>query len=137
MDTGRTIFSQLLDHFPRRSETRHQRNDLCFRPLTIAKIYKARWQEELFFKWIKRHLRIKAYYGTSENAARTQIWIAISVYVLIAIIKRRMNLKSSLYSVLQILSVSLFEKQSLNQALTDIDIQEDDQDTCNQLNLFE
>lgn len=105
--------------------------------LTIAKIYKARWQVELFFKWIKQHLRIKVFYGTRENAVRTQIWIAISVYVLIAIIKKRMNLKSSLYSVLQILSVSLFEKQSLNQALTDIDIQEDDQDACNQLNLFE
>lgn len=105
--------------------------------LTIAKIYKARWQVELFFKWIKQHLRIKAFYGSSENAVRTQIWIAISVYVLIAIVKKRMNLNSSLYSILQILSVSLFEKQPINQALTNIDIQEDDQATCNQLSLFE
>jgi hypothetical protein len=112
-------------------------NNFEISALTISKIYKARWQVELFFKWIKQHLRIKAFYGTSENAVRTQIWIAISVYVLIAIIKKRLNLKSSLYSVLQILSVSLFEKQSINQALANIDIQEDDQATCNQLNLFE
>jgi hypothetical protein len=105
--------------------------------LTIAKIYKARWQVELFFKWIKQHLRIKVFYGTSENAVRTQIWIAISVYVLIAIIRKRMNLKTSLYSMLQILSVSLFEKQSINQTLTDIDVQDSDLETCNQLNLFE
>jgi IS4 transposase len=77
---------------------------------TIAQLYKCRWQVELFFKWIKQHLRIKAFYGTSENAVKTQIWIAIAVYVLVAIVKKRLHLEASLYTILQILSISLFEK---------------------------
>ncbi len=81
----------------------------------IAQFYKCRWQVDLFFKWIKQHLRIKAFYGTSENAVKTQIWTAIAVYVLVAIVKKRFHLDASLYSILQILSVSLFEKTPLRE----------------------
>ena len=88
---------------------------------TIADLYQSRWQIELFFKWIKQHLRIKAFYGTSENAVKTQIWIAITVYVLVAIIKKRMKLDLSLYTILQILSITLFEKMPILQALTETD----------------
>ena len=87
--------------------------------LTVAELYRCRWQVELFFKWIKQHLRIKAFYGTSENAVKTQIWIAISVYVLVAIIKKRLKIDLSLYTILQIFSVTLFEKIPILQALTD------------------
>jgi transposase len=86
-------------------------------PLTIAALYKSRWQVELFFKWIKQHLRIKRFYGTSENAVKTQIWTAVAVYVLVAIVKKELHLKPSLYTLLQILSVTLFEKMPLEQAL--------------------
>lgn len=92
-------------------------NQFTLPALTIAELYRCRWQVELFFKWIKQHLRIKAFYGTSENAVKTQIWIAISVYVLVAIIKKRMNIERSLYTILQILSVTLFEKVPINQVL--------------------
>ena len=92
-------------------------NNFALPAFTIALLYKCRWQVELFFKWIKQHLRIKAFYGTSENAVKTQIWIAISVYVLVAIIKKRLNLKHSLYTILQILSVSVFEKEPILQVL--------------------
>jgi len=84
----------------------------------VADIFKLRWQIELFFKWIKQHLRIKAFYGTSENAVKTQIWIAISIYVLVAIVKKRLGLDRSLYTILQILSVTLFEKTPILQALS-------------------
>jgi len=103
---------------------------------TIADLYRCRWQVELFFRWIKQHLRIKAFYGTSENAVKTQIWIAISIYVLVAIIKKRLNLDRSLYSILQILSLSLLEKMPISQALTGIDEFEQNNVFCNQLNLF-
>jgi hypothetical protein len=103
---------------------------------TIAKLYRCRWQVELFFKWIKQHLRIKAFYGTTENAVKTQIWIAISVYVLVAIVKKRLNLNHSLYTILQILSVMLLEKIPLLQALSFIDDEDLNSDSCNQLNLF-
>ena len=93
-------------------------NNFLLPAVTMADIYRCRWQVELFFKWIKQHLRIKAFYGTSENAVKTQIWIAISVYVLVAIVKKRLNLNLSLYTILQILSVSLFEKTPILQALT-------------------
>ena len=93
-------------------------NNMNLSAKVIANLYKSRWQVELFFRWIKQHLKIKAFYGTSENAVKTQIWIAISVYVLIAIIKKKLNLKLSLYSILQILSVALFEKTLLLTALT-------------------
>jgi hypothetical protein len=103
---------------------------------TIADLYRCRWQVELFFRWIKQHLRIKAFYGTSENALKTQIWIAISVYVLVAIVKKRLNVNGSLYRILRILSVNLFEKTSLLEALGDIDEQNGFDPNCNQLDLF-
>jgi hypothetical protein len=111
-------------------------NNFLLDALTIAKLYKCRWQIELFFKWIKQHLRIKAFFGTSENAVKTQIWIAISVYVLVAIIKKRLDLKPSLYTILQILSIAPFEKLSLSQALTAIDALDEDVTNHNQLPLF-
>lgn len=96
-------------------------NNLTLPALTIALLYKSRWQIELFFKWMKQHLRIKAFYGTSENLVKTQIWIAISIYVLVAIIKKRLNLDLSLYTILQILSITLFEKVPIIQVLTNSD----------------
>jgi transposase len=104
---------------------------------TIALIYKSRWQVELFFKWIKQHLRIKAFYGTSENAVKTQIWIAVSVYVLVAIVRKRLGLEASLYQILQILSVTLFEKTPILQALQASDSDNELLDTGNQLILFD
>jgi hypothetical protein len=111
-------------------------NNFSLPPLTIAQLYRSRWQVELFFKWIKQHLRIKNFYGTSENAVRTQIWIAISVYVLVAIVKKELHLKGSLYRMLQICSVTLFEKTPISQALSLADDQTDLDDLCNQLILF-
>jgi len=111
-------------------------NNFTLPAFTIAQIYKLRWQVELFFKWIKQHLRIKAFYGTSENAVKTQIWIAVSVYVLVAIVRKRLMLPISLYQILQILSVTLFEKTPILQALQPSDSQEDLLDNSNQLNLF-
>lgn len=92
-------------------------NNFTLPAITITKLYKSRWQVELFFKWIKQHLRIKAFYGTSENAVKTQIWIAVSVYVLVTILKKRLHIDHSLYKILQILSVTLFEKKPILQAL--------------------
>ena len=112
-------------------------NHFTLSALTIAKLYRCRWQVELFFKWIKQHLRIKAFYGTSENAVKTQIWIAISVYVLVAIIKKRLKLKHSLYTILQILNLHLFEKTPLLQALSHIDCKTPEDDDCIQLTLFD
>jgi hypothetical protein len=103
---------------------------------TIAQIYKQRWQVELFFKWIKQHLRIKAFFGTSENAVKTQIWIAVSIYVLVAIVRKRLSLKSSLYQILQILSLTLFEKTPILRALQPSDSDFDLLDSGNQLILF-
>jgi hypothetical protein len=111
-------------------------NNFTLPAVTIAQIYKSRWQVELFFKWIKQHLRIKAFYGISENALKTQIWIAVSVYVLVAIIRKRLMLPISLYQILQILSVTLFEKTPILQALQPSDSQDDLLDNSNQLNLF-
>jgi hypothetical protein len=111
-------------------------NNFALPALTIAQIYKCRWQVELFFKWIKQHLRIKAFYGTSENAVKTQIWIAVSVYVLVAIARKRLGLEVSLYQILQILSVTLFEKAPILQALQPSDCQDNSDDSVNQLNLF-
>jgi hypothetical protein len=112
-------------------------NNFTLTALTIAQLYKCRWQVELFFKWIKQHLRIKAFYGTSENAVKTQLWIAIAVYVLVAIVKKRLQLAATPYTILQILSVSLFEKISLLQALTPPHASAEESDIGNQLNLFE
>jgi hypothetical protein len=105
--------------------------------MTICLLYKSRWQVELFFKWIKQHLRIKRFYGTSENAVKTQIWIAVSVYVLIAIIRKELNLTASMHTLLQILSVTLFEKMPLQQALDENAMADLDPDLLNQLNLFD
>jgi hypothetical protein len=96
-------------------------NQFSFSALTIAELYRCRWRVEIFFKWIKQHLRIKSFYGTSENAVKTQIWIAISVYVLVAIMKKRMQIDLSLYTILQILSITLFEKKPILQVLTETD----------------
>ena len=113
-------------------------NNFILPALIIAELYKCRWQVELFFKWIKQHLRIKAFYGTSENAVKTQIWIAISVYVLIAIVKKRMKLDDlSLYTILQILSITLFEKEPLFQVLTMSDYTNITKPNANQLKLFD
>jgi hypothetical protein len=112
-------------------------NNFALPALTIAQTYKARWQVELFFKWIKQHLRIKSFYGTSENAVKTQIWIAVSVYVLVAIVRKRLGLQSSLYQILQILSVMLFEKTPISQALQPSDYQADLLTSTNQLILFD
>jgi len=111
-------------------------NNFVLPALTIAQIYKCRWQVELFFKWIKQHLRIKAFYGTSENAVKTQIWIAVSVYVLVAILRKRLGLEMSLYQILQILSLTLFEKVPILQALETLDSRENLVADPNQLILF-
>jgi hypothetical protein len=111
-------------------------NNFLLPSSTIAQLYKSRWQIELFFKWIKQHLRIKAFYGTSENAVKTQIWIAVSIYVLVAIMKKRLNLDRSLYTILQILSISLFEKEQLAQALTSVEPNSNNCSPDNQMNLF-
>lgn len=103
---------------------------------TICALYKARWQVELFFKWVKQHLRIKQFYGTSENAVKSQIWIAVAVYVLVAIAKKRLNLDTSLYTLLQILSVTLFEKMPIYQTLAMSQNRSQNLAQCNQLNLF-
>ena len=106
-------------------------------PLTVCALYKSRWQVELFFKWIKQHLRIKRFFGTSENAVKSQIWVAVSAYVLIAIIKKRLNLDVSLHTLLQILSVTIFEKIELTQAVTKSTFDENQSMFYNQLNLFD
>ncbi|HUF17678.1 MAG TPA: IS4 family transposase, partial [Thermoanaerobaculia bacterium] len=112
-------------------------NNFELPPLTIADLYRSRWHVELFFKWIKQHLRIKKFFGTSENAVKVQIWTAISVYVLVAIVKKRLGLEASLHSLLQILSLTLFEKVPLDQALTLSAPDEKDFDAANQLDLFD
>jgi IS4 transposase len=112
-------------------------NNFTLPALTIARLYKRRWQVELFFKWIKQHLRIKRFYGTSENAVKTQVWIAVSVYVLVAIIRKRLHLDLSLYTILQILSVTVFEKAPLFQVLTKPERTTDNPLSPNQLNLFD
>ena len=112
-------------------------NNFVMPALTIAQIYRSRWQVELFFKWIKQHLRIKAFFGTSDNAVKTQIWIAVSVYVLVAILRKRLGLEASLYQILQILSLTLFEKVPILQAFQASDSQSDLPASDNQLILFD
>jgi uncharacterized protein DUF4372/DDE family transposase len=111
-------------------------NNFLLPALTIVDLYRCRWQVELFFRWIKQHLRIKAFYGTSENAVKTQVWIAISTYVLVAIAKKSLNLERSLYSILQILSVSLLEKNPIYQALSKPKGNQTNLESCKQLELF-
>jgi len=111
-------------------------NNFDLPALTVAQLYRCRWQVELFFKWIKQHLRIKAFFGISENAVKTQVWIAITVYVLVAIVKKRLSLQASLYTLLQILSLTLFEKTPLHQLLNQIEEPDEPLPNANQLNLF-
>jgi hypothetical protein len=112
-------------------------NNFDLPALTIARLYKSRWKVELFFKWIKQHLRIKAFYGNSENAVKTQIWIAIAIYVLVAIVKKRLALDATLYQILQVLSVTLFEKTPILRAFDDQGSQEKSAEFSNQLNLLD
>ena len=111
-------------------------NHFTLPAFTIAQLFRCRWKIELFFKWIKQHLRIKAFYGTSENAVKTQIWIAISFYVLVAIVRKKLQMKVSLYTMLQIFSVSLFEKTPILQLLSQIRTEEKETDSFNQLKLL-
>ena len=112
-------------------------NNFVLSPVTIAELFRCRWHIELFFKWIKQHLRIKAFYGTSENAVKTQIWIAISTYLLVAIIKKMFKIEQSLYTILQILSVNIFERMPILQAFTDTEYITPVYHNPNQLCLFD
>ncbi len=112
-------------------------NNFALPAFTITELYRCRWQVELFFKWIKQHLRIKAFFGTSENAVKSQIWIAVSVYVLVAIVKKRLGIPASLYEMLQILSLTMFEKLPLDQLLAETVSMSIERDSANQLILFE
>jgi Domain of unknown function (DUF4372)/Transposase DDE domain len=111
-------------------------NNMTLPAMTVCDLYRLRWQVELFFKWIKQHLRIKRFFGTSENAVKTQVWIAVGMYVLVAIIRKRLNLSLSLHTMLQILSVTPFEKQSLLQLLKEAEAMESTENSANQLNLL-
>ena len=126
-------------YFDAETDTRYVflTNNFTLSAMMIALLYKARWRVELFFKWIKQHLRIKAFYGTSDNAVKTQVWIAITVYVLIAVIKKRLQLDQSLYTILQILSVTIFEKTPILQAFCDWEYTSENTTDCNQLPLFD
>ena len=108
-------------------------NNFTLPALTIAHLYKCRWRVELFFKWIKQYLRIKAFFGTSQNAVKTQIWIAISVYLLVAILKKELKINRSLCEILQILSITLFEKVSMDQVLKRFHWQQEGSQSCKQL----
>lgn len=112
-------------------------NNFTLSPVAITELYRCRWQVELFFKWIKQHLRIKAFYGTSENAVKTQVWIAVCTYLLVAIVRKRLNLDAPLYTILQILSVSLFEKTPMNQALLVGGLSREQDESHNQLRLLD
>jgi hypothetical protein len=112
-------------------------NNFLLPALTIAQLYRARWKVELFFRWIKQHLRIKAFYGTSENAVKTQVWVAVSVYVLVAIVKKQLGLGLSLYKILQILSVTLFEKTPILEGFSNFSDEFLDAESCIQLSLFD
>ena len=112
-------------------------NNFTLPAFTITELYRCRWQVELFFKWIKQHLRIKAFFGTSENAVKSQIWIAVSVYVLVAIVKKRLTLSATLYEMLQILSLTMFERMPLDQLLAQTMIEDTDHISDKQLILFE
>jgi hypothetical protein len=112
-------------------------NNFLLLPLTIAQLYRARWRVELFFRWIKQHLHIKAFYGTSANAVKTQVWVALSVYVLVAIVKKQLGLDPSLYQILQILSVTIFEKTPISQGFFNVADETENMNLAKQLNLFE
>jgi hypothetical protein len=112
-------------------------NNFYLKATEVAQLYKHRWKIELFFKWIKQHLKIKSFWGHSENAVKTQVWIAVSVYVLVAIAKKEFMLKQSLYEILQILSISIFEKMPVNQLFQQTHLQYLKEQNSNQLNIFE
>ena len=112
-------------------------NNFVLPALTIAELYRCRWQVELFFKWIKQHLRIKQFYGTTENAVKTQIWTAVSTYVLVAIVKKRLKIQASLYEMLQILSLTMFEQTPLDMLFSQIRPSQNDANAPNQMNLFQ
>jgi transposase len=112
-------------------------NNFLLLPLTIAQLYRARWQVELFFRWIKQHLHIRAFYGTSENAVKTQVWVALSVYVLVAIAKKQLGLEQSLHQILQILDVTIFEKTPILEGFSSLSAASSDEETCIQLSLFD
>jgi len=112
-------------------------NNFVLDARTLAELYRSRWQVELFFKWVKQHLRIKSFYGTSPNAVKTQVWIAVSIFLLVAIVKKELRLEQSLYTILQILSVTLFEKEAIDQVLTDAQYQNPNPCPPNQLSLFD
>jgi hypothetical protein len=140
-DSGRKNYPATLRriHYYDAEQDRHIRfltNNFDLPALTICLLYKSRWQVELFFKWIKQHLRIKVFYGTSENAVKTQIWVAISIYVLIAIVKKRHELEPSLFQILQILSITVFEKVPIPQAFGEVEPQEEYPRISKQLNLL-
>jgi len=140
--TARKNYPDILRriHYYDAEQDRHIRfltNNFDLPALTICLLYKSRWQVELFFKWIKQHLRIKVFYGTSQNAVRTQIWVAISIYVLIAIVKKRHELEPSLFQILQILSITIFEKVPILQAFGEVESQEQYTEFSNQLNLLD
>ncbi len=127
-------------HYYDKEQKRHiyfLTNNFTLPALTIAALYKLRWGVEIFFKWIKQNLRIKTFFGLSENAVKTQVWIAITTYILIAIIKKKMDIKKSLYTFLQVISVSIFEKMPINDLFLNVDIKEPSTDTSIQLNLFD
>ena len=129
-------------HYHDAEQDRHLRfltNNFDLPALTVCLLYKSRWQVELFFKWIKQHLRIKAFYGYSENAVKTQIWIAVSIYVLVAILKKRLALEASLHEILQVLSLSLtlFEQVPISQAFGDIKSQQKSEGISMQMNLLD
>ena len=106
-------------------------------PYAIADLYRHRWRIEIFFRWIKQHLRIKVFWGESENAVMTQIWVAVCTYLLVAIARKKLKLQQNLYEVLQVLSVSLLDKTPINQLLTKGALQKPDEQDCNQLNIFD
>ena len=112
-------------------------NNFLLLPLTIAQLYRARWQVELFFRWIKQHLHIRAFYGTSENAVKTQVWVALTVYVLVAIVKKQLGLEQSLHQILQILDATIFEKTPILEGFSNFSAASADEETCIQLSLFD
>jgi hypothetical protein len=112
-------------------------NNFLLPALVVAQLYRARWQVELFFRWIKQHLHIQAFYGTSENAVKTQVWVALSVYVLVAIVKKQLRLDLSLYQILQILSITIFEKTPISEGFLNMADETDNLKVAKQLNLFE
>ncbi len=138
-------FAQLTDFLPRyrfqicvqRYRGDYKINNFSLPALTLTEGYRCRWQVQLFFKWIKQHLPIQAFYGTSQNAVKTQIWIAIFIDVLVAILKKRLKLELSLYTILQILSLTVFEKTTVIQVLTSFNGINGQQEPCDQLNLFD